>query len=142
MASKSEILHTMRSAAPNISDATHTTVMNALADTGHIRIDDDPMRAAAASDQIAALFAAQSATKKLVQRGVVMTPAMSAAANPNNEVLLRQARAACGRVGYNLKDDEKVDSVKLTECMKASGASIESRMMLREMLHHLHLIER
>jgi hypothetical protein len=134
--SKSEILNTMRSAAPNISDATHTTVMNALADAGHIRVDDDPMRAAA-SDVLGTLRAASN----LIQHGLTKTPMQASAANPNNKVLLRQVRADCARIGYDLRNDAKVDSIKLTECMKTSGASIESRMGLREALHALHLIE-
>jgi hypothetical protein len=133
MASKSEILHTMRSAAPNIGDATHTTVMNALRDAGHIRVDDDPVRAA--SDIVGAMRASG-------ERGVVLTPAMAATADPHrNPVLLRQVRAACARVGYNLKDDERVDLPKLNACLKEANADIDTRMRVKEILHAMHLIE-
>ena len=136
MASKSEILHTMRSAAPNIGDATHTTVMNALRDAGHIRVDDDPIRAS--SDIVGAM----RASAELVQCGVVLTPAMAAKADSRNAALIRQVRAMCGRVGYALKDNEMVDLPKLNACLKESGAPSDDRWRLKEALGHLHLIER
>jgi hypothetical protein len=142
MSAKHLVLASIEKAAPHYMASSREAIYEQLVRDGHVAPDNGgAVRAAAASDQIAALFAAQAATKDLVQRGVVMTPMQAAAAHPNNKVLLRQVRAACARIGYDLRDDSKVDSIKLTECMKTSGASIESRMGLREALHALHLIE-
>jgi hypothetical protein len=95
----------------------------------------------ASKDPITAVLAQSAATKELIEKGVVLTPRMAAAAHQNNPVLLKQVRAACGRVGYNLKDDEKVDLVKLNATLKESNTPIEERMRLKEALHFLHLIE-
>jgi hypothetical protein len=87
------------------------------------------------------LLARKAAEADILKKGVCLTPKMAAAADPRNVALLRQVNAMCGRVNYRLVDDERVDLVKLNACLKESGASVESRMRLKEALHFLHLIE-
>jgi hypothetical protein len=102
------------------------------------------MHAVAGKDPVIAALAAQADTQKTIERGIVMSPRMCASAHQNNKVLLRQAVAACARVGYRLDPDsnERVDVQKLNAAIKESNASIDERFRLREILGVLHLTER
>jgi hypothetical protein len=102
------------------------------------------MHAVAGKDPVIAALAAQADTQKTIERGIVMSPRMCASAHQNNKVLLRQAVAACARVGYRLDPDsnERVDIQKLNAAIKESNASIDERFRLREILGVLHLTER
>ena len=95
---------------------------------------------AATRDGILNALLAAKAEREKHGDTVLLTPAMSAARDTRHAVMIRQLRAQCARVGYNLRDDRTVDLVELNKALKESSAPDHVRWALKTHLAQLSLI--
>jgi hypothetical protein len=88
-------------------------------------------------DQISAARAALDLTDS---RTPIVTPVQCAAVRPDFAHRLRNVKAACQRIQYDWKDDERVSVFALNQAIAKSTMDIESRLALRTELFNLGLI--
>jgi hypothetical protein len=67
-----------------------------------------------------------------------LTPIQAANAGPNNAHLVRNLMARAARLGYRMKENEKVDLVEFDRC--AAGKSVDERMSWKTHAARLKLI--